>query len=101
MRLRMRLAGRLTELHMTLDQLDRPALVRYHTVQNRMPDATHQRHFEPAAEGFNYRLVVPSHRVPVSPGFLTAPCSGTRPHARCAKRSTIWHKSSPQARGPA
>jgi hypothetical protein len=58
MRLRMRLAGRLTDLHMTLDQLDRPTLVRYHTVQNRMPDATHERHFEPAAEGFNYRLVV-------------------------------------------
>jgi hypothetical protein len=58
MRLRMRLAGRLTEVHMTLDQLERPALVLYHTVQNRMPDATHERHFEPAAEGFNYRLVV-------------------------------------------
>jgi hypothetical protein len=54
----MRLAGRLTEVHMTLDQLERPALVLYHTVQNRMPDATHERHFEPAAEGFNYRLVV-------------------------------------------
>ena len=58
MRLRMRLAGRVTELQMTLDQLDRPALVRYHTVQKRMPDATHERHFQPAAEGFNYRLVV-------------------------------------------
>ena len=23
-----------------------------------MPDAVHERHFEPAAEGFNYRLVV-------------------------------------------
>ena len=58
MRLRMRLAGRLTELHMTLEQLERPALVRYHTVQNRMPDVTHERHFQPAAEGLNYRLVV-------------------------------------------
>ena len=56
MRLRMRLAGRLTDLHMTLDQLDRPALVRYHTAQKRMPDATHERYFEPAAEGFKYRL---------------------------------------------
>jgi uncharacterized protein YndB with AHSA1/START domain len=58
MRLRMRLAGRLTELHMTLDDLSRPALVRYHTVQQGMPEASHERHFEPAAEGFRYRLVV-------------------------------------------
>jgi hypothetical protein len=58
MRLRMRLAGRLTDLSMTLDQLDRPALVRYHTVQPRMPDSAHERHFEPAAEGFTYRLVI-------------------------------------------
>lgn len=58
MRLRMRIAGRVTDLHMTLDQLSRPALVRYHTTQQRVPDAAHERHFEPAAEGFRYRLVV-------------------------------------------
>jgi hypothetical protein len=58
MRLRMRLAGRLTELHMTLDQLDRPALVLYHTVQLGMPDAMHERYFEPVAGGFTYRLVI-------------------------------------------
>jgi polyketide cyclase/dehydrase/lipid transport protein len=58
MRLRMRLAGRLTDLHMTLDQLDRPALVLYHTAQQGLPDATHERYFEPAAGGFTYRLVV-------------------------------------------
>ena len=58
MRLRMRLAGRLTDLHMTLDRLSRPALVLYHTTQQGMPDATHERYFEPAAEGFSYRLVV-------------------------------------------
>ena len=57
-RLRMRLAGRLTELHMTLDQLERPALVRYHTAQKGIPDAKHERYFEPAAAGFAYRLVV-------------------------------------------
>jgi hypothetical protein len=58
MRLRMRLAGRLIDLHMTLDQLDRPALVRYHTAQQGMPDAMHERYFEPAAGGFTYRLVI-------------------------------------------
>ena len=54
----MRLAGRVTELHMTLDELSRPALVRYHSTQQGVPDAAHERHFEPAAAGFNYRLVV-------------------------------------------
>ena len=57
-RLRMRLAGRLTELHMTLDELTRPALVRYHSTQQGVPDAAHERHFELAASGFGYRLVV-------------------------------------------
>jgi Polyketide cyclase / dehydrase and lipid transport len=57
-RLQMRLAGRLTELHMTLDELRRPALVRYHSTQQGVPDAEHERHFEPAAGGFDYRLVV-------------------------------------------
>jgi hypothetical protein len=57
-RLRMRLAGRLTELHMTLEELRRPALVRYHSTQQGVPDAEHERHFEPAAGGFDYRLVV-------------------------------------------
>ncbi len=57
-RLRMRLAGRATELHMTLDELRRPALVRYRSTQQGVPDAAHERHFEPAAGGFDYRLVV-------------------------------------------
>ena len=57
-RLRMKLAGRVTELHMTLDELTRPALVRYRSTQKGVPDAAHERHFEPAAGGFEYRLVV-------------------------------------------
>jgi polyketide cyclase/dehydrase/lipid transport protein len=57
-RLQMRLAGRLTELHMTLDELSRPALVRYHSTQQGVPDAEHERQFERAARGFEYRLVV-------------------------------------------
>jgi Polyketide cyclase / dehydrase and lipid transport len=56
--LRMRLAGRLTDLHMTLDELSRPTLVRYHTVQQGMPDTAHERYFEPADGGFKYRLVI-------------------------------------------
>jgi uncharacterized protein YndB with AHSA1/START domain len=58
MRLRMRLAGRLTDVHMTLDHLERPEVVRYHSAQKGLPDATHERYFEPAPEGFTYRLVV-------------------------------------------
>jgi Polyketide cyclase / dehydrase and lipid transport len=57
-RLQMRLAGRLTELQMTLDELTRPALVRYHSTQEGVPDAEHERHFDSAAAGFQYRLVV-------------------------------------------
>ena len=58
MRLRMRLAGRLTDVHMTLDHLERPEVVRYHSAQKGLPDAKHERYFEPAPEGFTYRLVV-------------------------------------------
>ena len=57
-RLQMRLAGRLTELHMTLDELTRPTLVRYHSTQAGVPDAEHGRRFERAVGGFEYRLVV-------------------------------------------
>jgi len=57
-RLRMRLAGRIADLRMTLDELSPPALVRYHTVQQGMPEAAHERYFEPAAGGFEFRLVV-------------------------------------------
>jgi hypothetical protein len=57
-RLQMKLAGRLTELHMTLDELTRPRVVRYHSTQQGVPDAAHERHFEAAAGGFEYRLVV-------------------------------------------
>ena len=57
-RLQMKLAGRLTELHMTLDEVTRPSLVRYHSTQQGVPDAEHERHFEPAVGGFDYRLVV-------------------------------------------
>lgn len=58
MRLRMRLLGRTTELTMTLDRFEPPARVTYRSVQPGLPDAHHERLFEPAAGGFTYRLVV-------------------------------------------
>ena len=58
MRLRMRLLGRTTELAMTLEQFEPPSRVTYRSVQPGLPDAHHERHFEPAADGFTYRLVV-------------------------------------------
>ena len=58
MRVRMRLAGRKVDLRMTLDRFRAPSLVTYHTVQRGLPDAVHERHFEPAGDGFAYRLVV-------------------------------------------
>ena len=58
MRLRMRLAGREVDLHMTLEEFSRPTLVRYHTVQHGLPETAHERHFEAVPGGFRYRLVV-------------------------------------------
>jgi hypothetical protein len=58
MRLRMRLLGRAVDLHMTLDTVDRPNRVAYHTVQAGLPDAAHERLFEPRNDGFRYRLSV-------------------------------------------
>jgi hypothetical protein len=57
-RLRMRLAGRNTELFMTLQQINVPSLVTYRTVQAGLPDAQHERHFEPTSDGLVYRIVV-------------------------------------------
>jgi hypothetical protein len=58
MRLRMRFAGRAADLTMTLRQIERPSVVRYDSVQGGFPPTAHERHFEPAADGFVYRLVV-------------------------------------------
>ena len=57
-RLRMRLLGRGVDVHMTLDSVDRPNRVAYHTVQVGLPDADHERLFEPRSDGFRYRLTV-------------------------------------------
>jgi hypothetical protein len=53
-----RLVGRDRELVMTLRSYERNRLVAYTSRQPGLPDAQHERHFEPDGEGFRYRLVV-------------------------------------------
>jgi polyketide cyclase/dehydrase/lipid transport protein len=52
------LLGREVELRMTLRRFETDRLVEYESVQDGLPDARHERHFEPAGGGFRYRLVV-------------------------------------------
>ena len=53
-----KLLGREVELLMTLTRFELNRLVGYESTQDGLPDARHERDFTPAAEGFNYRLVV-------------------------------------------
>jgi Polyketide cyclase / dehydrase and lipid transport len=53
-----RLLGREVRLQMTLSRLEPERLVAYASVQRGLPDARHERHFAPAGDGFDYRLVV-------------------------------------------
>ena len=57
-RLMTRLLGRERELTMTITTFERNRLVSYASTQPGLPDARHERHFEPDGEGFVYRLVV-------------------------------------------
>jgi hypothetical protein len=57
-RLVTRLLGRERELEMTLTELVPDRLVTYTSRQPGLPDARHERHFEPDGGGFVYRLVV-------------------------------------------
>ena len=57
-RLVTRLLGRERELAMTVKAFEPNRLVTYTSTQPGLPDARHERHFEPDAEGFVYRLVV-------------------------------------------
>ena len=57
-RLVTRLFGRERELTMTITAFEPNRLVTYTSTQPGLPDARHERHFEPDAEGFVYRLVV-------------------------------------------
>lgn len=57
-RLVTRLLRRERELTMTITAFEPNRLVTYTSVQPGLPDARHERHFEPDGEGFVYRLVV-------------------------------------------
>jgi hypothetical protein len=57
-RLITRLLGRDRELTMTITAFERNRLVTYTSTQPGLPDAVHERHFEPDGDGFVYRLVV-------------------------------------------
>ena len=57
-RLVTRLLGRERLLTMTITAFERDGLVTYTSTQPGLPDASHERHFEPSADGFVYRLVV-------------------------------------------
>ena len=52
------LLGRQVELRMRLRRFDPNRLVEYDSAQNGLPDARHERHFEPDGSGFRYRLAV-------------------------------------------
>ena len=57
-RLTTRLLGRERELTMTITAFEPNRLVTYTSRQAGLPDAFHERHFEPDGEVFVYRLVV-------------------------------------------
>ena len=57
-RLVTRLLGRERELTMAITSFLPNRLVMYTSTQPGLPDARHERHFEPAGEAFDYRLVV-------------------------------------------
>ena len=57
-RLVTRLFGRERELTMTIRTFEPNRLVTYTSTQPGLPDAYHERHFEPEGHGFVYRLVV-------------------------------------------
>jgi uncharacterized protein YndB with AHSA1/START domain len=57
-RLVTRLLGRERELTMTITAFEPNRLVTYTSTQPGLPDANHERHFEPEGDGFVYRLVV-------------------------------------------
>jgi uncharacterized protein YndB with AHSA1/START domain len=57
-RLLIRLFGSQRELTMTIRAFEPNRLVTYTSTQPGLPDAYHERHFEPQGHGFVYRLVV-------------------------------------------
>lgn len=57
-RLVTRLLGRERLLTMTITAFEQDRLVTYTSTQPGLPDAYHERHFEPDGDGFVYRVVV-------------------------------------------
>lgn len=57
-RLVVRLLGRERELTLTLTTFEPNRLVAYTSTQRGLPDAYHERRFEPDSDGFLYRVVV-------------------------------------------
>ena len=69
-RLVTRLFGRERALTMTLREFEPNRLVTYTSTQSGLPDAYHERHFEPDGDGFVYRLVVEYEPRAGIPGFF-------------------------------
>jgi uncharacterized protein YndB with AHSA1/START domain len=69
-RLVTRLLGRERVLTMTITGLEPDRLVTYTSTQPGLPDAAHERHFEPDGESFVYRLVVEYEPRGGLPGLL-------------------------------
>jgi hypothetical protein len=57
-RIVVKLLGREVELRMRLRRFERNRFVEYDSVQEGLPDARHERRFEPAGTGFRYGLLV-------------------------------------------
>jgi hypothetical protein len=57
-RLMTQLLRRERELTMTITAFEPNRLVTYTSTQSGLPDASHERHFEPDGDGFIYRLIV-------------------------------------------
>ena len=57
-RLTIRLLGRERHLTMNVEEFQQNRLVTYTSTQPGLPDAHHERHFEPDGDGFVYRVVV-------------------------------------------
>jgi hypothetical protein len=57
-RIVIKLLGREVELRMKLRRFESNRLVEYESAQDGLPDARHERRFDPAGNGFRYGLVV-------------------------------------------
>ncbi len=71
-RIVVRLLGRPLELEMTLHRLAPYRIVEYTSVQRRLPDAHHERHFEDADGDLAYRIVVVYRPAPAGAGCSIA-----------------------------